>query len=55
MKSRPSNGREIKWRRVEESMQPVKVEYFSFQIFNDKTELVKKFGQYIITTEKMRV
>jgi len=36
-------------------MWPVKVEYFSFWIFDDKTELVKKFGQYIITAEKIRV
>ena len=43
-KSRTSNSREIKWGMVEEFMQPIEVKYFSFQIFNDETKLVQKFG-----------
>jgi len=31
------------------------MEYFSFHMFDDETETVKKFGKYIITTKEMRV
>ena len=40
---------------IEDSMQSVKMEYFSFHMFDDKTKTVKKFGQYIITTKEMRI
>ena len=55
VKNRSSSGREIEWRQIEYSMRPVKVKCFSFQVFYDKSELVKKFGQYIIATEKLRI
>jgi len=42
-------------REIEDSMQSVKIEYFSFHMFDDETKTVKKFGKYIITTKEMRV
>ena len=32
-------------------MWSVKMEYFSFHMFDDETETVEKFGKYIITTK----
>ena len=36
-------------------MQSVEMKNFSFEIFYNETELVQKFGYYIIATEKMRI
>ena len=31
------------------------MEYFSFHMFNNETEAIKKFGKYIIAIKEMRV
>ena len=50
-----SQQREVKWRRVEGTMESVEVKNFSFGVFNNKTEFFEKIGKDIITTVKTTV
>ena len=50
-----SNRWEIEWRRIEETVQSVEIEDFSFGVFYNKAELIQKFGYYIIVTKEARI
>ena len=40
---------------VEDAMQSVEMENFSFGMFNNEAKLIQKFGHYIVVTKRLRI